>query len=292
MMTTVILSIAGTFLAGGAAPCLATVNAMFKLAKNCEVQSAASIVLHPKKTDMKISKRRFTLIELLAVIAIIAILVSMLLPAMWRAKRSAKDVTCLSNLGQCAKGMYAYAADNYRKIPHSEGSAIHPLDYFNTRVSGSVRDLIPKLEPYEIFEVWRCPNFPQAALIDDPANTRDTSSSKTLRGTYQYWGYLKKGSKTVLPGKLGLQSSQNAMIGDVSYTYRGNWRAGHNMGAGTIRQAWADNPSFWETFDGVPRGIMQVYADGHGGWSPNTDLKLLYKVGRSDCYGAGDSEFD
>jgi prepilin-type N-terminal cleavage/methylation domain-containing protein/prepilin-type processing-associated H-X9-DG protein len=61
----------------------------------------------------------FTLVELLVVIGIIALLVSLLLPALGKAQSAARAVQCAANLRSITQGMQLYAAQYKGAIPGS-----------------------------------------------------------------------------------------------------------------------------------------------------------------------------
>ena len=63
------------------------------------------------------SQQGFTLVELLVVIGIIALLISILLPALNAAKERANRVKCASNLRQVGQGLMLYANDNKGAYP-------------------------------------------------------------------------------------------------------------------------------------------------------------------------------
>jgi prepilin-type N-terminal cleavage/methylation domain-containing protein len=70
---------------------------------------------------MKLSQRKagFTLVELLVVIGIIALLISILLPSLNRARETANRVKCASNLRQIGQALLLYANENKGNYPRT-----------------------------------------------------------------------------------------------------------------------------------------------------------------------------
>jgi prepilin-type N-terminal cleavage/methylation domain-containing protein len=66
--------------------------------------------------------RGFTLVELLVVIGIIAVLISVLLPALTKARQQANLVACQANLKQMGSLFQVYAAENKGFMPYGEAN--------------------------------------------------------------------------------------------------------------------------------------------------------------------------
>ena len=71
-----------------------------------------SIASHGHRSRRRTSCRGFSLIELLVVVAIIALLIGILLPSLGAARESARTTACASNLRQLAMAALAHAGSN------------------------------------------------------------------------------------------------------------------------------------------------------------------------------------
>lgn len=83
--------------------------------------------------DASIPRARsgFTLIELVVVVAIIALLIAILLPSLAAARSSAKYAVCASNLRQIGLAIHEYADENRRRLPRGP-DAEHAFDFVGT----------------------------------------------------------------------------------------------------------------------------------------------------------------
>src|SRR5258706_15109303 len=75
-------------------------------------------------------KRAFTLIELLTVIAIIAVLAGLLFPVFAAARGKAREITCVSNLRQIGLAIKMYTQDYDELYPW----AVDPTDKYTPAI--------------------------------------------------------------------------------------------------------------------------------------------------------------
>ena len=88
-------------------------------------------------TSSPARRRGFTLVELLVVIGIIALLISILLPSLNSARRTAKSVACLSNMRQIGLGFIGYTLENNGRMPFGEVGATFKGKPYDTDGNGT-----------------------------------------------------------------------------------------------------------------------------------------------------------
>jgi prepilin-type N-terminal cleavage/methylation domain-containing protein/prepilin-type processing-associated H-X9-DG protein len=126
----------------------------------------------------------FTLVELLVVIGIIALLISILLPALGKAREAAKTIKCASNLHNIGAGMAIYIANFHGMFPASNIYAPDPITnqtptsptngylHWSALIFNNAYQAAP---PYNVFrtnsgwEMFQCPSLEKGGL--PPTNT-------------------------------------------------------------------------------------------------------------------------
>ena len=98
---------------------------------------------------MRRGRKAFTLIELLVVVGIIALLAAILLPALGRARETAKSVACMSNLHSIGLGLHTYVAayGNYYPIDYQYNNGEGESPTLGDGFSGGYFHWTAALEP-------------------------------------------------------------------------------------------------------------------------------------------------
>jgi prepilin-type N-terminal cleavage/methylation domain-containing protein len=153
--------------------------------------------------------RGFTLLELLVVVAIISLLLSILAPALGKARRQVHRIRSQSNMGQIVDVLHLYAMDNSDRFPISvasnglesdltwaEPTKLIALDDLGPRIHRSVSGY---LNAYlDKADTMSCPSSPRPFKFLQKAwdagdkwdNRENGRSLDPLLGTYcLYWNY-------------------------------------------------------------------------------------------------------
>lgn len=125
--------------------------------------------------------RGFVLFELLAVIAIIGVLAAILLPALARARETARRASCASNLMQLGLSLHMYAAENHGVLPWSGGRG--NADCLLRLVGNDIPDKY----------IFACPSDTDALRKRDKDEpeivlTSELDSAESVRCSYDFLG--------------------------------------------------------------------------------------------------------
>jgi len=156
---------------------------------------------HPNRESRQ---RAFTLIDLLVVIAIIAILASLLLPAVSRAKGKGQQTACLNNLRQLQTAWTMYLGDHDNVMPENKMTGVGQLGCVSTTNSWVTGNAQASADPIWIRQgsiysytpnvgVYHCPNDRSTVADSSALRTRSYSMDAYLNGGLDvriYGGYL------------------------------------------------------------------------------------------------------
>jgi prepilin-type N-terminal cleavage/methylation domain-containing protein len=168
------------------------------------------------------SRRAFTLVELLVVIGIIALLISILLPTLTSARRSANAVKCMSSLKQIGNGFQLYSIDNRGFWP----SARDRKDPRGTAYWHSWTDLIARYmhgtrnmgDYTDIAEVrrnsviWGCPEWTKSNEFDPTKPATDEENVYTGYGMQYYPTYFEDGNKIDNLVNVGIGAARSGYV--------------------------------------------------------------------------------
>ncbi len=101
---------------------------------------------------------QFTLIELLIVVAIIAILLSILLPSLQNAREKARIAVCASNLKQISNTISLYSKNNQERFPYYKSSCVSWIGPAGDSTPNQTKKPLNLYLPDVYKELSKCPS--------------------------------------------------------------------------------------------------------------------------------------
>jgi prepilin-type processing-associated H-X9-DG protein/prepilin-type N-terminal cleavage/methylation domain-containing protein len=196
----------------------------------------------------------FTLVELLVVIGIIALLISILLPALSHARQQAQTVQCASNIRQMAMAAIMYANDNngYMPVAQADGQSTNLQRWIGSRPTtldpfDFNRDPSPLKKYLVNGKISSCPSQPDALMTGDDTGAGGYGYEENFTGSslcnypdaYSAPLYLPPPvSAYTTSAKITqiTRSSAKIIFADTAFAYDSN------VGVGLYQYAFAEAP--------------------------------------------------
>jgi prepilin-type N-terminal cleavage/methylation domain-containing protein len=214
----------------------------------------------------------FTLIELLAVVAILALLVSLLLPALGQAREAGRRAACLNNLREISVSILTYAGHYDGRLPQPEPNPQYPGRYHCEYAADNVRNAWAVLVWYGFLDLrlTNCPSWPGLKQHNHTGFPKTREEFGNWRkGHYVYrhnWvSFPQYGEQPPVPRYLSLPGwSRRAMLADDPDMGIG-WGGAYPGTFALETEARVVNPKQWAHDSG---GNI-VRHDGSGAWLSN-----------------------
>lgn len=165
-------------------------------------------------------RKAFSLVELLVVVAIVALLSAILLPAVKVVKEAALGTKCASNIRQLGLGLTAYALDNEGFLPNTYNNVVTPayrwteqiavyvdasrrdngISSTSVRFANSVLAGCPSYKPSAGYAVWDV-GYGMNGLLNLPTSNHSSDTRDIANSKYQLFvlaSVTKPGQRTLL----------------------------------------------------------------------------------------------
>ncbi len=245
-------------------------------------------------------KRAFTLVELLVVIGIIAVLISILLPALSRARQAALATQCLSNERQVGLMCMMYANENSQYLPPTWAGAMRLMP-------AATHDALNRVSKNTIGKCFYCPSLPLPtlylfeALIPGAVNWSPEQqwAQPGSPGLDYVLGYWYMGNPCLAPGSPPFVVSPDAYWVDVNkngskkdeYCVKFSEKGAAQKAimtdivpqviGGKLDQLYVRHPAEKYKSGG---GSNELFGDGHAEFIRRDQFKLRWYPQRAGCW--------